>query len=180
MRYVFPDSDPEWVQPSRLANWDALSKACRVWPTFVPMEDRPHVLVLSNSDRAGPIWPIEDDRCPALTLGIELTSRGWVPEHRLVEHRNVEDRAYDSRRCTRMRWYYRVLLTDLARCLELAGGRVPPQEPMNFYRCLLAGIAAAPGLSAVMYTSLFNIANRIGRLTGILTSSDLFLILYIQ
>ena len=66
-------------------------------------------------------------------------------------------RIFDSREALKMRWYWRLLaLRLLDRSLPLAGGTLPSQEPMAFYRLLLAGQSAVPGTSAADLLALLN------------------------
>ena len=153
---VYPEGDLEWVQPARLAPIAVMLKEMLTWPNARPSTDVEQVIVLSGQTRAVPVWPLEDERCPVLTLAQALEAAGWTGQQQLVRHVDAGARVYDSRNSTRMRWYFRLLHHGLDRCLPLAGGTVPSQEPMAFYRLLIEGVPCRPGLPATTYQAALN------------------------
>jgi len=156
---VYAEGDPEWVQPLRLAPIDTLMRHMSKWAIVQP-SDTAGVLLLSGETRAVPIFPLTDERCPVLALAQGLNDLGWTSERRLFRHTLQDEKVYDSRNSLRMRWYFRMLHHGLGRVLPLAGGTVPSQEPMAFYRLLIDGIACTPGQKATIYQAILNTRKR--------------------
>ena len=153
---VYAESDTEWVEPTRLAPIEALMKRMQRWTESTPCRDNANIVVLSGQELARPIFGLEDERCPVLTLSQELLDRGWTRAKGLVTHRDPADHTFDGRFATRMRWYFRALFHGLETCMPLAGGAMPSQHPVAFYRLLVAGVAVGPGLRAKEYMAMLN------------------------
>lgn len=153
---VYTESDPEWVQPARLAPTQVLQQSLLRYDCVTTLDTQPGVLVLSRPRNAVPVHALTDERCPLLVLAQELVRRGWTATKAMVRHTAISADEFDSRNSTRMRWYYRVLLQDVRTCVTLAGGSMPSQEPMAFYRLLLAGVRVLPGRPATEYQALLN------------------------
>jgi len=49
-----------------------------------------------------------------------------------------------------------MLIYGISKCLPLAGGMIPSQETVNFYRCLIEGLAVAPGTSSAKCLEILN------------------------
>jgi len=99
---------------------------------------------------------LEDAKCPVFTLAAELMRRGWTTNRGRVVHVVEDAKKFDSREALRMRWYYHVLLGGYQQYLVKAGGSIPSQEPMSYYRLLLAGKEAVAGLPAKTYLALLS------------------------
>jgi len=130
-RVVYPESGAEWLAPARIAHFDDWFKTLQHWTSCRKCPDTPACLVLANAKAALPRFPLQDERCPVLTIVAELERRGWKPEDRLVTHTDAT-LVYDGRQSTRMRYYYTLLLFVFARSLPLASGVIPSQEPQSF------------------------------------------------
>ena len=155
-REVFPDMDLVWLEPHQIAPFHSFHTKCFEWQSYLPSAAHPKCLVLSKPLAAVPRWPLEDERCPVLTLATMLESRGWKMSRGLVNHTDGT-LVYDSRSATRMRWYYRLLaLSPVVVCVGLAGGSMPSQQPMAFYRLLMVGVAVGPGHDNKYYLRLLN------------------------
>ena len=163
---VYAEGDPEWLFPRRLASFDDMSH--RMWVYKKSSEDphQSHVIMLEDAERARPAIPLTDPRCPTLVLVNYLRTHGWVAEHRYIEHTAIvpltEGPPFDSREAVRMKTYYQVL-TKLPTCLPLAGGLVPSQCPIGFYKLLLQGLKAVPFQSAKTYALEYNRAVKPGK-----------------
>jgi hypothetical protein len=113
-------------------------------------------MVLSESTPVIPRMAITDESYPVVSLAYKLERRGWKHCKHHVVHSTVAIGDFDARGGTRLRWYYRLLYFKLAEALPLSGKRVPSQEVQLYYRCLMEGVAAEPGLAHKDYLLLFN------------------------
>jgi len=157
---VMHEGDDEWMPPWRLGTFEELSEHLSIYRRVDPSPDEAGVLVLSDCRAARSPYALTDMRSPTLSLVRQLKKDGWVPFMGHVRHGAlpIEDGhmlPFDSREAVRMKAYYMCLL-DLARVLPLAGGTVPSQEGVAFYKCLLRGDRCVPGQSAKQYTLQWN------------------------
>ena len=156
---VYPEGDLEWLTPSRIAPFEAFTDRGTRFASVGPSPGNAGCLVLGMETRIMPRYPLTDDRCPVITLGQELRRLGWEEKEQLVVHTDVEPSAFDSRGGVSSRWCRRVLITALVRGLSLSSNRIPSNQPMAYYRCLLDGLAVEPGMGNQHYLQICN-ANR--------------------
>ena len=155
------EGDLEWLAPSRIAPFQFVQNQMRSYHVVAPSTEHRGCLVLREPHVAGPRYPLEDARCPVLTLEWYLTTQiGWLSVAHRVSHDSAAIAEFDTRGGVSRRWYLRLLLTKLADSLPLSGGRIPSAEPMAYYRCLLDGIAVLPGLGNAHYVALCNAGRR--------------------
>jgi len=153
--HVFPEADVEWVQPARLAPINILMQRMSKWSVVQP-SDTQGVLILSGEQRATPVFALDDEKCPVLTMAQALIDRGWKTEQRTIVHKSVSEDVMDSRSASRMRFYFQVLLRGLPRCLPVCGFELPSQQPQAFYRLILLGVPCKSGLPAKTYQVMLN------------------------
>ena len=99
---VYAEGEPEWCQPARLGPIATLIGNMVVWREADLSDDVASVTVLSQPERAEPIYPLTDERCPVLKLAQALQDGGWRLEKRLVRHVDAS-KVYDGRNSTKMR-----------------------------------------------------------------------------
>jgi hypothetical protein len=156
-RLVYPESDPEWVTPSRITPFQFLREQLTRFTWALPSEEVGGCLVLREPHAGGPRWPLHDERCPTLTLQWNLTSNlGWDLVTSRVTHTLATVGSLDSRGGPSNKWYYRLLMQSLAACLPLSSGHIPSAEPLLYHRCLLDGVAVEPGLGNPHYLAIAN------------------------
>lgn len=156
---VMVEGDDEWMPPSRLAGFADLSERLSVFRKVDPAETR-GVLTLSDCQVARPPYPLTDDRVPTLTLVKALLGAGWQSYGGSVDHRAVPIDGgpllpFDFREAVRMKAYY-MCLAQISVVLPLAGGILPSQQPVAYYKCLLRGDPAVAGQGAKAYTLQWN------------------------
>jgi len=140
---VASDTDAYWTVPSRIAQFDAMAYRMQTWKQPLGVEDRPGHTMLCGVERAKPPMPITDDACPTISIVSFLQKKhGWIPVQNAVTHTDLVHKEYDAREKVRMKKYY-VVLAYLPKCLELTSS-IPSQQPVNFYKCLLAGLHVEP------------------------------------
>ena len=157
---VFKESEPEWVEPERIAPMDALLQRMYKYTVVRPSLAVPKAIELSGKEPAKSMIPLTDERCPVLLLARALEDQGWTKAKQTIIHVSDELKVFDSRFATRMRWYFRALLHGVSRCVAYTTGGMPSQECMAYYRLLIQGIQTVPGLPAVQYQALLNAARR--------------------
>jgi len=153
-QHVYADSEVEWMNPNLIAPGDVLVKKLHTWRSCKPSATNAACLVLSGKEKAKQRYALTDPKCPVLTLVGTLLQRGWTSSKALVVHKDDAEHVFDSRMAGRMRWYYHLLVAGMAPRLPLAGGTIPSQEPMGFYRLLLANKEVRPGESGKYYADL--------------------------
>ena len=102
------------------------------------------VLILRVLKLTRPLHPVTDFRCPTLTIPLELHARGFRPVTGTVFQKENVIGDMDGREAIRMQAYFIVLL-QLDRCLPLTSN-IPSDQPILFYKLLLSGQRAEPGL----------------------------------
>ena len=151
---VYALSDPEWVVPARLGNFGDYNARLTRYFREVVVETRPGVVVWEDPRRAVPTIPITDIHYPTVCLIALLRSAGWYSKEGTVTHTSLlapgTTAPYDGREAMKQKYYYMCLLR-LSFCLPLAGGSLPSQEPIAFYKLLLRGEKATPGGSSRFY-----------------------------
>jgi len=156
---VFAEGDGDWLRPEQMAEFDDFQNHMVHYKTHLADLKCKGCIVLSDHRQAGPRFPLTDMRCPTLSLVWHLRNNGWDPQTRYFDHTVVPAEgtraSFDSREALRMKTYYMVLL-QLQRCLPLAGGRVPSQHPVGFYRLLLNGTPTQPDLGYKHYVLAYN------------------------
>ena len=97
-----------------------------------------------------------DDMCPTLCITHELKSLGWraLQKHAVVTTANVHQKICDGREAIRWKPYFQVLYS-VDQCLPLTS-KIPSGQPQKFYKILLRGERAEPGLSDKEYTVILN------------------------
>jgi hypothetical protein len=157
---VYPEMDPEWIQWQDIAPFPVIRSKMVRWNKI---EDSDHegCIWLKDPVWAKPMIALEDEACPNLLLMEELKRAGWVFEEKRAVHEAPfgAEPVYDSREALRQKSYYRVLLR--LPNLFLLCSRIPSDEPVSFYRCLLTGFAVTAGhpdkcYKAVLGTNQFD------------------------
>ena len=156
---VYPEGDAEWMDPGRIAPYESMSKHLWRYEDWSHDPEQEAVLVWSGARRAKPDMSITDSRFPTACLMWLLSDRGWLPVDHGVTHTKVlpvtDKPEFDGREAAKHKFYLQTLL-DLKRCLGLAGGALPSQQPLTFYRLLLRGEAVLPFLGNKHYVTLWN------------------------
>jgi hypothetical protein len=144
-----------WVPAAKLGDFNDLSCEMVTWARPQSDPENTGAMVLHDVSRATVTIPITDDRCPTLSiLSFLKKKQGWIPVDHGVEHKDVAGREFDSRAKVRMKKYY-VSLAYLEKCLQFTSC-VPSQQPVTFYKCVLAGIAVEPHLGDKHYSKVSN------------------------
>jgi hypothetical protein len=133
------------MTPDKLAPFESWSREALVWQRITEMDGHPGCLQLASPVKAKPLCGVIDDRCPTLSLVWTLKNMGWRSVQRGVKHDTLAIGDFDGRTARRMK-HYLVTLLRIAKCLPLTSA-IPSQEPVVFYRCLLAGLRVEPGTS---------------------------------
>ena len=111
-----------------------------------------HPMALSVSVRAEPRMSLMDDTCPTLMVLREL-ERQQNPRGRTVHDANNAHRTIcDCRGGVKQKLYFQCLL-DLPARLPLTSS-IPSYASQNFYKCLLAGKRAEPGMKSEAYDNV--------------------------
>ena len=157
---VHYEGDGEWLKPCRLAPFDDFVHRCTVYNRVDHVPDSPGVLVLSDAHRARPPYALDADRVPTLMLANQLIKTKWMSMQYTVRHDRIplQDTPpceFDSREAVRMKYYY-MCVVQLERVLPLAGGVMPSQEPIMYYRLLLRGERVDAGQSSKHLTLQWN------------------------
>jgi len=156
---VFPQDDPEWVLPCRIAPFDSFVRFLLRFDNSEPDDESPAILTWTGCRRALPPVPLTDPRCPTLALIGALKQQGWEKSEGTVVHTALLPTGghapYDGRLAVKHKFYYQVLL-QLSKTLPLAGGTVPSQQPQAFYKLLLRGERAVPYLGNKHYVVKWN------------------------
>ena len=157
---VMVEDDPEWLPPSRLAPFSDIAHKMWAYRRVAPDVAHKGVVVLSDCHRARPPYALTDARVPTLSLAYYLHDKGWIAHHGHVVHNVVpigdqHGELFDSREATRMKPYY-MCLHQLQTVLPLAGGAMPSQQPMLYYKLLMRGDRATADLGAKAYTLQWN------------------------
>ncbi len=84
----------------------------------------------------------------------ELRRLGWIMVKRRVVHNTAAVGSFDSRETVSKKIYYQVLL-DLPRYLRQTS-TIPSDQPILYYRLLLAGRDVEPGLGNDVYKSMMS------------------------
>ena len=159
IRVFSEDDDAEWVRPCEVADFDALMNHLTHYRHSTADPEFNACIVLSNPQVGKPRFPLTDMRTPTLQLAWHLKNIGWVPTAAHCKHEEVpvlsDGPLSDSREAPTMKCYYMVL-AELARCLPLSMGGIPSQEPVAYYRCLLANLSVASGLANKEYVLTYN------------------------
>ena len=144
---VRPVGGPTWVTPGTLAEWDRLQWHLYSWTA--KHSDHAGCTALVDQTRVKNLVPLMDPRCPTLSLAWALTKDGWEARDRFVEHTVAAKGVFDSCDAVKLKSYYQVVLT-LPKCLPLCD-KIPSREPVRFYKLLLRGKRAVPGLADKEY-----------------------------
>jgi len=140
---VYEAADPTWVSALTFAPWTTLSQEMRSWSVRPSLEDccqewfDPHI--------AQPLIPLMDPNCPVMKLYPALIYQKWVPVQMTLVHEGLQDKRMDCRKALTRAPYFQVLYS-LEKILRIVPS-VWPDQPMSYYRLLLAGIFTMPGLS---------------------------------
>jgi hypothetical protein len=152
-------ADPEWIVPQILAPFPEFATRLTRFYREVPDSEYRSCVFWQDGRRTLPPMPIVDPSYPTVSLIVLLKAAGYVAHAGTVTHTMVlaagTSGKYDGREALRQKWYYQVLLR-LAACLPLSGGSIPSQEPVAYYKLLLRGEHACPGLSSKEYVVQWN------------------------
>ena len=143
----------------RVADFKFLSENLTTYRVCAYDQEHDCCMVLSDPRQAGPRYALTDPRIPVLSLAWHLRNNGWDPINTHVVHTVVpsgtERGTFDHRDAPRMKWYY-MALTQLGTVLPVAGGSMPSQQPIGYYKCLLNGVQVVADLPAKQYALLYN------------------------
>ena len=121
------------------------------------MPEQPGCVQLVGLEKAKTHHALTDDACPTICIVHYLQSHlKWRPVKHLVVHtlENQADLVFDDRESMRMKKYY-LCCVNLSKCLALTSS-MPSQQPVTYYKCLLAGLAVEPHQTDKFYHDVFN------------------------
>jgi len=152
---VHAAGDSYWTSAVNIAPFDDLAFRLETWRRPEGVVGSPGCTALRQVELAKPLVPITDDACPTISIVSFLQKKqGWVPVPHTVTHTDLVSKEYDSREKLRMKKYY-ITLAYLSKTLPLTSS-IPSQQPVNFYKCLLAGIRVEPHLGDKFYFRALN------------------------
>jgi len=141
------DSAPQWVRPGDICPLNFWYSKLYKWT--VAGADVEGNMIVHNPKVAYCPLPYTHELCPTVAIAWKLKRLGWRPLERLCDHNTNAIVNFDAFPAVRMKFYYQVLLS-LGRCLDLAS-HIPSRQPQLFYKLLLAGKKAEPGLGNQEY-----------------------------
>jgi len=153
---LYPDAAPYWINVNSLAQFSDWAQRLFSWTCTSTMDEEPGCVVLTGQYQVKPTIPIMDAACPTLCVVQHLKDNGWTRVLHRTEHTQGMENVliYDGRECLRMKSYYQVMAA-LTTCLRLTSS-IPSQQPISYYRLLLAGCRAEPNLGDRRYHELLN------------------------
>ena len=149
---VYPDANPRWVGYEDICPWTAMLNTLTRFRDVQGMAEHPGCLSLTSPEPAKPMHPLTDLKCPTLCILPELYRRGWNPVRRTCVHESITCGAMDGREAVAMKAYYIVIL-EIDRCKPLSS-TIPSDQPIAYYKLLLAGRNVEPGLGNNEYKRL--------------------------
>ena len=149
---VFPDSEPLWKRLQDLGPFHVVRRSLTHYQQTGASAEHAGCVALRQPVRALPMHPVTDMRCPALSMLAALYRAGWRNVEGRVVHTTLDVGPMDGREAVRMKPYYVVLL-QLPVCLPLTSS-IPSDQPLLFYKLLLAGTAVEPGRGHAFYLAL--------------------------
>ena len=152
---IYPDAAPRWIGYEDLAPWHAVFSTLTRFTATRGIPNRAGCLLLSGPEIVRTIHPLTDLKCPCLCILTELYRRGWQPKRRTAVHDSPAITEMDGRDAVKMKAYYIVIL-ELDRCLPLTSS-IPSNQPILYYRLLLAGREVEPGLGKDEYRRLWRL-----------------------
>jgi hypothetical protein len=108
-----------------------------------------------------------DPLCPGLVVFDELVRKGWEKVVGKVVHSHISPLQWDGRLLGLSRKFYMQCCLGLQDTLVHSAGRMPSNQPMYYYRLLLAGIRTEAGLSGNDYRLVWKRTGRTFELQGI-------------
>ena len=149
---VYPDANPRWVGHEDICPWTAMVNTLTRFTDVQGMAEHPGCLSLASPEPAKPIHPLTDFKCPTLSILLELYRLGWKPVRGTCVHDSIACGVIDGREAVKMKAYYIVIL-EIARCMPLSS-TIPSDQPIAYYKLLLAGRNVEPGLGNPEYKRL--------------------------
>lgn len=149
---VYPDAEPRWINWGDLGPWNPVYRTLTYFQEIQGLEEHAGCLQLSGAQRAVPIHPVTDLRCPALLMLKALRRLGWAPKRNRIIHDSTVPGPMDGREAIRMKPYY-VVLIEIERCLPLTTD-IPSDQPILFYKLLLQGVNIEPNLGHAHYLAI--------------------------
>ena len=149
---VYLDADPRWIGWEDIGPWKSVLQSLTRFNIATGAVGHAGCVRLAAPERAVPVHPLNDFKCPTLCILKELYRRGWNPVRGTVTHESLNIGPIDGREAVSMKAYYIVVL-EMARCLPLSS-RIPSNQPIPYYKLLLSGKAVEPGPGVVEYRRL--------------------------
>jgi len=97
--------------------------------------------------------------CPGLVIWDELVAKGWVKVESKVVHVAPVSNTFDGRAGGVSRKFYFQSLLIVEKALERCSGTMPSNQPMLFYRLLIAGARVLPALGDKEYKRLWKLGD---------------------
>jgi len=155
-KVLYLDGAMEWVSVFRIAPAQAFHTTLLRWRDAEPSPEQAACVVWTGPEPAKHNIPLNNVECPILTLVAALESEfHYRPREETIIHTPDALLEYDSRKSTRMRYYYLTLL-NLAKYLPLASNSIPSQECQHFYKALLRGLHVLAGNPNSVYLKALN------------------------
>ena len=147
---VYPEGDAQWIRPEDIAEREVFY--CHMFTWEPKPTEHKGCCLLENPERVRNLLPLMDARCPTFSLALHLKAKGWTSSDRQCDHRTAALGLYDAHEAVKFKTYYQVLII-LPTCLALTS-YVPSRAPVDYYKLLLRGVKAEPGLRAKEYHRL--------------------------
>ena len=168
---VVPVGDPVWVLPRAIAPMQHMANNLMEYKRVAESSATEGALVLAEPELARWKGDVMDPKCPVLSVIHYLKNRGWKPVDAPVIHDRVEVGPFDATEAIKFRAYLQCLVVQ-QRIMPLTT-RFPSREPINYYKVLLAGGKAEPGMPAKDLTLVLNgLLRRKGKRTELLPIED--------
>jgi len=154
---VRAEADAYWARALDVASFQNFAYHAQTWGATEPVPEQPGCVQLVGLEKAKTHHALTDDACPTICIVHYLQSHlKWRPVKHLVVHtlENQPDLLFDDRESMRMKKYY-LCCVYLTKCLALTSS-MPSQQPVTYYKCLLAGLAVEPHQTDKFYHDVFN------------------------
>jgi hypothetical protein len=135
---VFADTDPVWMSWKDICAFASLRTRLTRWNEQCA-GDRPGCVWLRLPVSPTAALALCDQSCPVLLFVEALYIKGWHARNCRVDHchSSPDEKFFDAREALRQRHYYEVVL-DLPALYSVCE-TIPSDEPISFYKCILAG-----------------------------------------